>query len=441
MAADGSGVGTSKRGRIYKTAADVLAVLFALSSDSESEDDLDEHDNTDVNDATISSVSSGVADISDDDDDVLYRLASDISDDEPGSDEEDNSGSQVSNAEESDWSKTPIPLTDLDFDAVNVIPKNVFLLSDGPLQFFNRFFDDELIELLVQQTTLYAKQSKLQHWDDVTADEMNAFLAILIAMGMHQLPNAELFWSTDPLFHVQPVADIMPVKRFKKILQGLHINDNTKALKHGDPQYDRLYKVRPLLLKLNKEFNEQCISSTSQSIDEAMILFKDRSSLKQYMPLKPVKPGYKVWVRSYSRTVYIYQFDIYTGKAADGQADVGLGSRIVLSLSEAVHDTNCNLTFDNFFSSHSLKEDLYSRIIYATATVRSNRKGLPVLERQQSRLRKGEFKWRSKENTTYLQWMNTKLVHILSIAFNSTEMCQVRGPMSWQTVNCNVCYS
>jgi len=342
------------------------------------------------------------------------------------SDVEEHDTSDVdSDEEESDWRKTVIKSIDVDFDAIQVVPKNAFLPSDGPLEFFSKFFDIELIELLVQQTNLYAKQSNLRNWDDVTVAKVNAFLAILIAIGLHQIPHVELFWSTDPLFRVQPVADSMPVKRFKKILQGFHINDNSKALKHGDPQYDRLHKVRPLLQKLNKEFQGQSVSSTSQSIDEAMILFKVRSTLKQYMPQKPIKRGYKVWARCDSTTGYVYQFDIYTGKAANEQACVSLGSRVVLCLSEAIQGTNSHVTFDIFFSSHSLLEDLYSRNIYATATVRTNRKGLPVLAKQRTCLQKGEFKWRSKQHTTYLQWMDTKPVHILTTAFGSTEACHV----------------
>ena len=34
------------------------------------------------------------------------------------------------------------------------------------------------------------------------------------------------------------------------------------------------------------------------SIDEAMIKFKGRSSLKQYVSLKPIKRGIKAWVRA-----------------------------------------------------------------------------------------------------------------------------------------------
>ena len=42
--------------------------------------------------------------------------------------------------------------------------------------------------------------------------------------------------------------------------------------------------------------------------------FKGRSSIKQYLPLKPVKHGFKVGVRADSLNGYICDFDVYTGK-------------------------------------------------------------------------------------------------------------------------------
>ena len=51
------------------------------------------------------------------------------------------------------------------------------------------------------------------------------------------------------------------------------------------------------------------------SIDEAMIPFEGRSSLKQYVSLKPVKQGFKVWVRVDSWNDYFCEFEMYTGKA------------------------------------------------------------------------------------------------------------------------------
>lgn len=50
-----------------------------------------------------------------------------------------------------------------------------------------------------------------------------------------------------------------------------------------------------------------------QSIDESMIKFKVRSSLKQFIPLKPIKRDYKVWVTADVRG-FVSKFVIYTGK-------------------------------------------------------------------------------------------------------------------------------
>ena len=43
-----------------------------------------------------------------------------------------------------------------------------------------------------------------------------------------------------------------------------------------------------------------------------MIGFKGRSTLLQYMPLKPTKRGYKVLCRCDAKTDYMCEFDIYT---------------------------------------------------------------------------------------------------------------------------------
>ena len=110
---------------------------------------------------------------------------------------------------------------------------------------------------------------------------MRAFIGMLIGMGLHEVPSLDMFWSSDPLFGVQPIVDVMPRDRFKKILQGLHLNDNSMTPARGDTNFDKLYKVRPLLDLMNTQFQNQSVTSSSMSIDEAMILFKGRSCMKR----------------------------------------------------------------------------------------------------------------------------------------------------------------
>ena len=52
----------------------------------------------------------------------------------------------------------------------------------------------------------------------------------------------------------------------------------------GTPQYDRVGKVRPILKFLNNKFLTLYNPNRDNSIDEAMIKFKDRSAMKQYVP-------------------------------------------------------------------------------------------------------------------------------------------------------------
>jgi len=321
---------------------------------------------------------------------TLYQLASGNDDDSVHSSNDDLVSNSDVDDDENGWGKKQIPGSTIDFDTVTVVPAQPFCPSDGPGEFFNRFFDTDLRDILVEQTNLYARQSRIRCWQDVTVIELKAFISILIAMGLHEVPSADRYWSSDPLFRVSPISDVMPVKRFKRILQALHINDNSQMPSHTDENFDKLYKLRPMINILNEQFQAQCIPSASQSVDESMILFKGRSTLKQYIPLKPTKRGYKVWVRADSATGYVYMFEVYTGKESTGDPEVGLGGRVVRNLCQPLAHMGVHVTFDNFFSSHELMEQFFHDGIFATATVRSNRKTLPVLARQSTHLSRGE---------------------------------------------------
>jgi hypothetical protein len=125
----------------------------------------------------------------------------------------------------------------------------------------------------------------------------------------------------------------------------------------------------------------------------------------------------------------MYQFQIYTGKADSGNVSTDLGGKVVLHLCESLKGSNSHIAFDNFFSSYELMETLHNWNIYATATVRCNRKNLPVLARSATKLERGEYKWKTKDSTSYIRWKDTKDVHILSTAFNPATTGTVKRTM------------
>jgi hypothetical protein len=83
----------------------------------------------------------------------------------------------------------------------------------------------------------------------------------------------------------------MSRNRFSWLLGYILLNDKSEMPKKGEDGYDKLYKIRPLLEMSSKTCLKSCRPTEMQAIDESMIRFKGRSSIKQYMPLKPIKRG------------------------------------------------------------------------------------------------------------------------------------------------------
>ena len=198
-------------------------------------------------------------------------------------------------------------------------------------------------------------------------------------MGITHLPAIEDYWRNDEHLRYHPIAEKISRERFREITRYLHFVDNTQLPKRGEHNYDRLGKVRPLiqfcLERFLSNFNPHC----EQAIDEAMIPFQGRSAIKQYMPLKPTKRGFKVWVRADSPTGYFCEFSIYEGQSesTEDSTDAGLGTRVVKKLTRNIINKFHHVYFDNFFSSPKLIQDLLADDIYSCGTARINRKGWP----------------------------------------------------------------
>ncbi|KAF8781800.1 PiggyBac transposable element-derived protein like [Argiope bruennichi] len=292
--------------------------------------------------------------------------------------------------------------------------------------FFSQIFSEEILKHIVKQTNLYASQIQTKrrsghtasettkNWEDIHAEELQAWIGMNIMMGIIVLPSLNNYWSSDPALGQQIISQVMTCKRFKKITETIHVNDNETALPRDNPYNDKLHKVRPLIEHLNKKIAEAFKPSSVLAIDESIISFKGRSTIKEDMPLKPVKRGYKVWCLADSKTGYIQKFDIYTGKAKDQIAMDTLGERVVLNLTGCLKDTGSVVAFDNFFTTVKLMKMLNQRNIYALGTVRTNQKGLPAIMRKKVKLKRGEFQFKCKEDIAAIKWMDNKPVTILT---------------------------
>lgn len=186
------------------------------------------------------------------------------------------------------------------------------------------------------------------------------------------MPRSYMYWANDTRY--DKVADIMSRDRWKQIKSFLHFNDNTNIPSKDDPARDKLFKIRPLIDHVVPKFQGLPMNQ-KLCVDEQMVPFKGQSCLKQYLPKKPHKWGYKIYVLCDTKGI-VHNFEIYTGRIdpVAGYEDLGASSNIVLQLAQVIKKNQSHLIyFDNWFTSLKLLVQLAKDEIFAVGTVRSNR--------------------------------------------------------------------
>ena len=182
-------------------------------------------------------------------------------------------------------------------------------VPETPKEIFKLFFTPTPMEKIKEQTNKYEKQvspPQLNNWTETTVEELYAYLGFNFLMGLNTKPSVRDYWHTDPIYHYKPISDRISRDRYMDISRYLHYVDNQSLPPPGSESYDKLGKVRPLLTYLQEKFKTVYNPGPEVAVDEAMIKFQGRTSLKQYMPMKPIKRGIKVWVLADSSNGYFY---------------------------------------------------------------------------------------------------------------------------------------
>ena len=197
---------------------------------------------------------------------------------------------------------------------------------------------EELLELIVEQSNLYAHQNGRNF--TVTKEELKAFLGINFVMAINKLPTIAEYWRVDNLIGNDGIQNTMIRNHFCEILQDLHFADN---------RLSQAFKI--MIDHLNSKDSDVLSNDSEQSIDEHMVKLKGRSRMKQYIKSKPIKLGFKFWLCCLSKSGYLYQMDMYLRRKKTPEFDLGLGEEVVLQLTKDLERSFCTVFFDNFFNS------------------------------------------------------------------------------------------
>lgn len=88
-------------------------------------------------------------------------------------------------------------------------------------------------------------------------------------MGLVKHGSIEEYWSTSPLLRNQVASKVMARNRFQLLLSCIHFNDNNNTADRGD----RLWKIKPIVDKLQTNFQSQYIPGEIISQFFSSILF------------------------------------------------------------------------------------------------------------------------------------------------------------------------
>ncbi|KAL3210992.1 hypothetical protein MRX96_008499 [Rhipicephalus microplus] len=291
----------------------------------------------------------------------------------------------------------------------------------APIEYFKDFFDDNFMNHILKQSNVFATQKNSNKGLALSRDELDRFLGTVTFMSICRLPRSRLYWAAES--RVPTVADTMPRDRWEAIKANLHFNNNDDMPPPNDPHKDRLFKVRPVIDFLLPKF--QGIPKTQAlCVDEQMVPFKGRSSLKQYIPSKPHKWGYKVFLLCDPQGM-VHSFEIYTGRidAVPGEARHWCQWQYSPQafISQNIQPGLNHLLFcDNWFTSLKLFSSLSKKDVHCLGTVRANRlQGCP-LPSDASLKKKGRGSFEEFETVVdatkliALKWYDNRAVTTLS---------------------------
>ena len=257
------------------------------------------------------------------------------------------------------------PFTDtsgIDFDAI--------VGCNEPIDFYQLYVDDELINFIVDETNRYGHQ-KNPHWTSTTVFELKKLLALTMQMGIVKLPALRDYWSGDTVFGGHPLCAALCQER------GLKAFCQTSIWLTTSPLTGRTGSIRSVefIHKFNQRCQEVYRPGEEVCIDESLIPFRGRIIFRQYIPNKRHRYGIKAF-KLCSKGGYTYRMSIYAGKQE--QPRIGsVAEDVVMRLMEGLLDYGRTLYTDNWYTSVVLAKKLLQQKTDLIGTVRKNRRGLP----------------------------------------------------------------
>lgn len=323
------------------------------------------------------------------------------------------------------WDKEYAFVTESDSGPVSTIPisncnygRNLPMdldVTSKPIDFFSLYFHTDLIEMICDETNLYAQSFPIQNqrkqkvWADTTTTEIKALLGVILNMGLHPLPDIKDYFSLSWVNKMPFFSDVFTRDRFLMLFWRLHFSHEQGS--------SRDLKIRNVVNTVEEKCRLFYTPSSFVSVDESTISFKGKVVFRVYNPDKPVKFGLKVFVISDALNGYIYSFCPYYGKSDSSEDELLKTTNTVLKLCDSLVKDPLNppsgthVYVDRYYNSPELAKELLKKRMFVTGTVMTNRKEMPTLSKP---LNCGDLESRRNNDLGVVFWKDKRVVTMLT---------------------------
>ncbi|GBM21673.1 PiggyBac transposable element-derived protein 4 [Araneus ventricosus] len=366
-------------------------------------------------------------------DDIYSGTDENFSDSSVDSDESENSFS-IQNARQ--WCKIDmqnIPPAPASFPFIGNPGPNFTMADDATvLDYFELFFDDVMLQIIVKETNRYAQQymnkavpkerSRWKKWTDTDEKELRLFFSVLFLQGIVKKPKQEYYWSKRHILQTPIFHQVIQKDRFILLMKFLHFTNNEEFDKDNHP-WPKLNKIYDIMEHLRNKFRNLYIPDKNLSIDESLMRFKGRLSWKMFIAKKRARFGLKFFVVCEVGTGYIADFLIYTGNGTVYNpkfAKYPVSTKIVLHLMDRFLGQGYCVTMDNYYMSPQLADILISERTDLYGTVNKMRKDLPP-NFAKEKIPKGDVLAYQRGKVMALKWQDKKSVFLMSTVHNASS--------------------
>ena len=295
-----------------------------------------------------------------------------------------------------------------------------------PLELFLLFITNDTLMWIVTESNRYRRQNAEATGTDFSPlglSDILCFLGIVLWMGISVKPSMKMYWQRQPGCLDPMVANHMARNKFMDTYHTIHFADKTKQLKRGAPNYDPLFLVRGLIDRVVPRFRILKEADENIVLDESMIPYKGAKYMRKYLPKKPHKYGYKVFLVCDSATGYCLNWNMYTSK--DDPMIPHTLEDIATTYLGPFLGRNRRVFLDNWFTQHQVAATLLRNQTYLCGTIRNNRTNLKNDLQNPPNAARGAFKFAERGDLLYTCWRDKKDVLVISTGLDRLPNHQV----------------